>query len=263
MIQRVVILCAGDGRRWGDYLGVPKQLIPFQGEPLLSRTVRQLRKAGYTRAPICVSRDPRLHVEGVEPYYPARHRWTAETLAATSGLWARRTTVLLGDVFFTSHALRRIVGTQKPLVFFGRPWPSAYTLSDHGELFALSFDEAHAKSVIRACSQVIQATQRDAWGNLWDVYHALAGIRLGSSGTERKMFEVIDDLTNDFDTPETYHRCKLRYERATSSSAWNRYLLKGRLCVAYPHHIALRAAMRPVRKSPSEYYRSRSILQVS
>ena len=30
----------GEGKRWGNYLGIPKHLIEIDGEPIIKRTVR-------------------------------------------------------------------------------------------------------------------------------------------------------------------------------------------------------------------------------
>ena len=38
------ILANGEGKRWGNYKGVPKHLIEIDGETLIDRTVRLLAK---------------------------------------------------------------------------------------------------------------------------------------------------------------------------------------------------------------------------
>lgn len=70
---RVLILCAGDGERWGEYLGVPKQLAPIRGVPLLLRTAGQV-VSHFGVLPVVVTRDPRLHVAGCEVFYPEHRR---------------------------------------------------------------------------------------------------------------------------------------------------------------------------------------------
>ena len=44
--MKVLILADGDGTRWGNYQGVPKQLLTIDGETLIRRMVRQLKEAG-------------------------------------------------------------------------------------------------------------------------------------------------------------------------------------------------------------------------
>jgi len=40
----VLILCAGDGVRWNNYLGVPKQLAPLGGVPVLQRSTQLVQE---------------------------------------------------------------------------------------------------------------------------------------------------------------------------------------------------------------------------
>lgn len=260
----VLLLCAGDGTRWGEYLGVPKQLIGFGGEPLLSRTVRHLREFGVPTQPICVTHDPRLHLKHTVPFRPVASRWTVETLASTRPLWRDRTIVLLGDVFFTRRALRRVLRTEDEVVFFGRRWPSAYTMSDHGEIFALSFSQKRWDLVLRACATVarVAKAKQNAWGNLWDLYHTITGFPLGCTATEDNMFTIIDDMTSDFDTPHAYTRCEVRYRWAASGSVLDKVRLLMALCVSLPQHVPWRLGWRvpAPRKSPSEYFSSRFII---
>lgn len=42
--MRIFILANGKATRWENYMGVDKQLIVIDGEPLLNRTVRLLKE---------------------------------------------------------------------------------------------------------------------------------------------------------------------------------------------------------------------------
>ena len=42
--MKVLILADGDGKRWGDYMGVPKQLLMIDNETLIDRMVRQVKE---------------------------------------------------------------------------------------------------------------------------------------------------------------------------------------------------------------------------
>ena len=44
----IYILADGNGQRWGNYLGVPKELITIDGETLLDRILRQLKGQDVT-----------------------------------------------------------------------------------------------------------------------------------------------------------------------------------------------------------------------
>lgn len=44
--MKYVIMAAGEGKRWNNFLGVPKHLIEINGETLLERTTRLLKENG-------------------------------------------------------------------------------------------------------------------------------------------------------------------------------------------------------------------------
>ncbi len=258
--RTVILLCAGDGFRWGNYLGVPKQLIPFHGEPLLHRTVRQLVEFGHTSEIVCVSCDSRLSIPGTLSFKPEAYRWTVETLLSSRPLWKERTIILLGDVFFAGKSLHRILDCTNPIAFFGRPWPSVYSGCNHGEIFAVSFSNDGMEAMLRGAGQALRTAQNGSWGNFWDLYYATARIELGSNHTETRLFKVLDDITNDFDTPKDYLRVFHRYRYASSPKRLYRLLVALWLSLLFPWHMVnktLRLGAKP-RKSPEEYYRSRA-----
>lgn len=258
--RTVIFLCAGDGSRWGNYLGVPKQLIPFHGEPLLHRTVRQLIEFGHSSEIVCVSHDSRLKAPGTLFFKPVASRWTVETLISSRPLWRERTIILLGDVFFTGKSLHRILDCTSPVAFFGRPWPSVYSGCDHGEIFAVSFSCDGIDVVLHRAKLVRCAAKNGSWGNFWELYHATTGIELDSNHIESHLFTVIDDLTNDFDTPKDYRRVFHRYRYASSPKHLDRLLVSLWLSLLSPWHM-VRKTLRlgaKSRKSPEEYYRSRT-----
>lgn len=61
--MQYIIMADGEGKRWGDYLGIPKHLVKINGEPLIARTVRLLKENGVTDI-IITSRDSRYDFEG-------------------------------------------------------------------------------------------------------------------------------------------------------------------------------------------------------
>lgn len=42
--MKVLILADGEGKRWGNYKGVPKQLLTIDGETLIDRMIRQVKQ---------------------------------------------------------------------------------------------------------------------------------------------------------------------------------------------------------------------------
>ena len=239
---RVFILCAGDGSRWNNYLGIPKQLIQFNCESLLARAARMLGEEGIDDF-ICVSNDRRLQLPGIVHFHPEKHNCLAETILATRHLWTSRTIFLLGDVYFTRRSVNSISRYRGELGVFGRPWASKLIDCTHGELFAMSFSAEAAAFVTRAAEEVARLVVHGARGNLWDVYHTLSDLPLNSGRAESRIFQIVDDITNDFDRPSDYILRGSTYEAFASSRTLEKVFYAARLAGRYPAHILAR---RPV-----------------
>ena len=52
--MKVFILADGEGSRWGNYKGVPKQLLKIDGETLLHRMIRLCRENGIAKKDIVI-----------------------------------------------------------------------------------------------------------------------------------------------------------------------------------------------------------------
>lgn len=239
---RVFILCAGRGRRWNNYLGLPKQLISFNGESILARTIRLLRERGLSDI-VCVTHDPRLTIPGISRLRPKACTYLVDTLLSLNGHWHFRNIVLLGDVFFTERAMRNIVECVDEVRVFGRPWSSKLAHCRHGELFGMVFSHGATEQIESTARAVQKLAECGARGNLWDFYHLLVGLPFNSGRAESSAFRVIDDLTNDFDKPEDYIRSADRYLAATSRSRVERFQLAVGLTMVMPFHLLQRRAV--------------------
>lgn len=206
-----LIMCAGSSERWKNYQGVPKQLLQFGGETLLNRTVRLLRSQGVGD-PIVVAVSPKLRVPGVRSFTPARNTFIVDSVASTSALWAARTIILLGDVFYTTTAIRRFVNTTDAFKVFGRPWPSMYSGCTHGELFGLSFASAFHDTLLTHLAYVSEHGSMGGRGNLWNLYQSIMRFPYNSKLYDRRVLDIIDDFTDDFDRPHEYDRAADQYE---------------------------------------------------
>lgn len=242
MSTRAFILCAGDGLRWGDYLGHPKQLISFGGETLLDRTIRQLQELSVLDVH-CVSHDSRINPGPTSNIRPRSAKFLVDSIASTQEYWTDRNVFLLGDVYFTNKSIRRICGYSGDARFFGRPWASNLVGCKHGELFALSFSGEYGPVLLNAARDVSRLAERGMRGNLWDLYHHTAKLPFNSGRAENKYFEVLDDITNDFDSPKDYELRRALYELAVSESVSTRFLLWLTLISRFPRHVVSRNAV--------------------
>ncbi len=209
--MRILILC-GLGTKWHNYLGLPKQLAPIQGQALLTRTLKQLNALGFEDIHL-ITKDPRLNHKRVPSFAPAEVRFSSEVLACTEVLWKRSQLVVLGDVYYTDAALKTIINSTAPLMFFGCPTPNLYTGTAWPELYALKFTRPAILDLKKALALTIQDAEQGGRGKLWELLMALRGyslvriretLNLGS--IEGAFFTTISDLTDDIDTAEDYQR---------------------------------------------------------
>ena len=123
--MRALITAAGAMRRWtvketgALYGGVPKHLIPVDGEPLIARTVRLLRERGVEDIVIVGPDDPRYAVPGARLFVPTHHvpwsggstRHDCDKFLSSRELWNEegRTVILHGDIYLAENAADTIV----------------------------------------------------------------------------------------------------------------------------------------------------------
>lgn len=241
----ILILCAGEAKRWNNYLGVPKQLIPINGEPLLDRTVRLLHLKELYDINI-ISNDERLKVNNESFYRPKKFEWIVETLLSTQSLWNKNTIVLLGDVFFTQDAINTIDHLKETLHIYGRYGASEFTSTPWGEIFALSFQQSDWSQIISNAENVILQTKVGSRGKLWELYRSIAGFPHNEHLIEDEIFISINDFTDDFDFPSDYDANVKKYEYLTSPNCHKKMLVY--LWVYYKNFIKiLKKNLRPVK----------------
>ena len=112
--MKYIILCAGEGKRWNNYLGIPKHLIEINGETLLQRTTRLLLENGI-RDYIITGNDKRYAMYGkLVPQTDNdceidRFEEIDEPVC-----------YLYGDVYYTEKAFKKIIETTgNDIMFFG------------------------------------------------------------------------------------------------------------------------------------------------
>jgi len=196
--MRVIIMAAGEQSRWGNYLGVPKWLIPIDGEPLLYRTHRLLKERGVEDIIVTANTDfEGLRVERqrekefeCDRYYGARH------------LWKELNIHLNGDTYYTEEAMDKIVHCPNELQFFGQFNRNSVTGSYHCGMYGVKFPGHALVPHLEKFRELLRKEVED-WGTTWVLYRMMHGIPF----FERRLagnFTEIDDLTADFDFPYMY-----------------------------------------------------------
>ena len=208
--MRTVVIAAGDGSRWGDYLGVPKHLVPIDGIPLLEHTVSQFSR--YGQVLIAGPDDPRYQVAGGE-LVPVRVRpeWgDADKFLSSAHLWnpTGRTVVAYGDVWFTRSAVAAIVEPRPGWWNYSRLGPSTHTGCEWGENFAVGFwpdDHDATLAALVALADGHESGRLWRTGG-WELYRVMCGLDPAADHADYGRRVEIDDMTDDFDFPEDFDR---------------------------------------------------------
>lgn len=192
-----VIMAAGEGTRWSNYLGVPKHLIEINGENLLERTTRLLKENGIENY-IITGRDDRYAKYG-RLLKPTNNTCEIDRFEKMS----EPVCYLYGDVYYTEQAIKTIINTDaKDIMFFG----------SQVEIFAVKVNDLGL--FYRHVDKVKRLYLNGDIGRCigWEVYRSLSGIPFYQH-LIRDRYIVIEDDTDDIDYPEDYERFKERRER--------------------------------------------------
>ena len=68
--MKYIIMADGEGKRWKNYNGLPKHLIPVDGEPIIKRTIDQIRSIDDRGDIIITSHNESYEFEGAKRYEP-------------------------------------------------------------------------------------------------------------------------------------------------------------------------------------------------
>ena len=187
--MKYVIMCAGNGKRWGNFLGIPKHLVKIKGETLLGRTTRLLKKYGINDY-IITSSDEQYKQYG-KTILQSYNDCEVDRFEPVED---KEICYLYGDVYYTEEALKTIIETPTDeILFFGSEM----------EIFAVKI--VNKQLFMEHKNKVKQLYLEDKIQRCigWEVYKSLNNIPLdGYAITER--FYLINDSTDDIDCPKNY-----------------------------------------------------------
>lgn len=199
-----LLFASGIGERWkGPML---KQLALVDGEPLIVRTMKQLKARHIRYVVITHEPDIRSVVVAHKARYgmffsPASTKYP-NTFIDSVSLWKGRVLALHADVIWDDKALD-IVCSSHGLGFFGTrkgPW----------ENFAIGFDPEHYDRMLDAAWFALDNHPPSRCGS-WELYRSVVGINLHSLHQFENVIwhEVKEsaksDYTCDFDTIAKYN----------------------------------------------------------
>ncbi len=196
--MKYIIMADGKGTRWGNYQDKPKHLIEIGGETLLGRTVRLLKKNDPESEVIITSHDPRYEFEGALRYEPKNNQLEIDRF--TRELIADNICFLYGDTFYSEEAVKAITHAEaQDILFFGNERAIVAVKIADGELF-----RAHTERVRQL---FVEGKLKKCIG--WQVYSSFMGLPLDGKKIAGK-FVLLQDGTEDFNSPEDYNRRKDR-----------------------------------------------------
>ena len=148
METTVIITAAGENARWSNHLNTPKHLVPIDpsGQTLIGRTVEMLKSADVRNIFVVTQHDKIIEsvAKDVGIIRLANSKSLADSILSSRKMWTEKTTILLGDVFFSRQCLNTILACKSKVKFFGidqydNPTPNKIKRS---ELYAFSFDSS-------------------------------------------------------------------------------------------------------------------------
>ncbi len=211
-ITHAIIICAGEGRGWKNYLGIQKHFIKIEDERLIDRTVRLINKLKNENVKVfVVALNDNYKIEGSTLFIPKINPVDdgVDKFLNSKELWSKqgRTIIFYGDVWFSEEAMRQIIQyDKKEWMLFARKGKSSVTGCMHEEIFAQSFypkdTPEHEKNLLK----IVEAYQLKLirCGSGWHHYRCMVGLEHTDNKIIKDKIFNIDDFTDDFDYPLDY-----------------------------------------------------------
>jgi hypothetical protein len=203
-----IVLAAGEGKRWGNYTGVPKHLLEIDGESLIQRTTRQI--SVHADKTFVVGTDDSYKTEFSELFIPEEKKSPLEMhkFSSSQKLWSERTVLLFGDAYYTDEAISTIVQDTEDFTFLLRSGPSSFTKKPYAEIYAFSFYDSIHETLRKSISTLLDQQDIYSAGG-WSLMRHLLGISYRSRTEDhlsKGHYIEIDDWTEDFDYPHDLDR---------------------------------------------------------
>jgi len=187
--MKYIIMCAGNGKRWNNFLGIPKHFVKIKGETLIGRTTRLLKENGITNY-IITTNDERYKQYGeTKP-----QTYNDCEVDRYDEIDDDEICYLYGDVYYTEEALKTIINTQtNEILFFGSEMEIFGVKVKNKKLF---FEHKNKVKQLFLNGEIDRCIG-------WEVYKSINGLPLNEYAiTDR--FYLINDETDDIDCPKHY-----------------------------------------------------------
>lgn len=204
--MRIVIMAAGKCLRWGNYLGIPKQLAVVNGEPVIKRAIRLLKERGIDDIWVTVREYGQYGDLGVNEYITSPNEvsidrvWGAKELSPCIYLY--------GDVYYTEDAIDTILKDESDWRFFGRRFPNK--LKNNREIYAIKSNDLLIQKAGELRELHISGKLENSLGQFLHCYMIGLPINPKARNFPCKPEQLtphhtdINDMTEDFDNPRDY-----------------------------------------------------------
>jgi choline kinase len=196
--MKYVIMAAGNGKRWNNYLGVPKHLIKINNETLLERTTRLLKENDVYDFVITGSDERYSQYGELIP----QTKNDCEIDRFEESIINDEVCYLYGDVYYTEKAIKIITNTKtKDIVFFG----------SEDEIFAVKIKNINLflKHKRKVKELFLENKINRCIG--WEIYRSINNIPFDEHIINKKYVKILDG-TDDIDYPEDYEKFKSKWE---------------------------------------------------
>lgn len=202
--MKYIIMCGGKYRQWDT----PRHLIPIDGEPLIARTIRQLRENGIED--IAISSDNPVFEQFGVPVLRHENSYYTSGYNKSTGYWCdafyptdEPTCYIFGDVIFTPEAIKTIMDTETDdieLFASAPPFPPEYPKA-WAEPFALKVvNTDHLKRAIWRVKDYDKKGRFRREPIMWELWAVIKGTNLNYINYHS--YTAINDATCDIDEPE-------------------------------------------------------------
>ena len=196
-----IIMCGGSYPFWSE----PKQLTKINNEPLIARTIRQLRENGTEDIAIS-SNNPAFEDFGIPVLHHENH-FEGRAYDDYSGYWCEAfyptdepACYILGDVVFSPEAIKKIVNTPTDdIEFFASAPPfSRQFPKKSAEPFALKVvNQKYFRICIEECKNAANLGYFRRKPIMWELWQIIKRTPLNI--IDYTNYTVINDYTCDID----------------------------------------------------------------
>lgn len=195
--MKYILMCAGDGKRWGNFLGIPKHFVEINGETLIGRTTRLLKENGIEDYIITTS-DERYKQYGK---IKAQSNNDCE-VDRFEEVEDNEICYLYGDVYYTEDCIKKIINTPTDdVLFFGSEMEIFGVKVKNKKLFIENKNKVKQLYLENKIDRCIG----------WEVYKSINNLPLNEYAITNR-FYLINDETDDIDFPKDYLEFKKKYK---------------------------------------------------